>query len=299
MKKLLLTILSTFLLVGCGQNDISSLSISEDSFSSITTSEEDTSSSSTFETTSLETYYESATGTGMELLNQLHKITETNFKTITYKGLWEAYKTTDVRTDGKVMDIYSNITNYTFGTDQAGSYKKEGDYYNREHTIPQSWWGKGTTNQGCDIFIVYPSDGYVNNIRGNLPYGEVKTSDYNSANDYCRRGTSALTGYSGTVFEIADEWKGDIARSCFYSLTKWTNAPTWTSSEGSVIFSGSYNTNYGLTDYALNLYLKWHREDPVSEWEQQRNDRCEEVQGNRNPYIDNPSFVESIWGSYN
>ena len=311
MKKLIFTILSTLLLVGCSQGTTSSIagSVSENVSTSETSSEStpsettsvvitsETTSETKSENSSLDNYYQSATGSGMTLLKSLRTITGKKFKSLGYGGLWNAYRITDARSDGKVMDIYSNATNYTFGTDQAGQYSVEGDVYNREHTIPKSWWGGGTNNQGCDVFIVYPSDGYVNNIRGNLPFGEVKTADYTSKNNYCRRGKSALSGYSGTVFEPADEWKGDLARSCFYALTKWDNAPTWTKGNGSVIFSGSYNKNFGLTNYALNLYLKWHNEDPVSDWERQRNDRGELVQGNRNPYIDNPSFVDLIWGS--
>ena len=46
----------------------------------------------------------------------------------------------------------------------------------------------------------------------------------------------------------------------------------------------------------MNLLLKWHREDPVSAWEIQRNNLVEDKQGNRNPFIDHPSYVDLIWG---
>lgn len=84
------------------------------------------------------TYYQNANGKkGAALKTAMGDIIRPHTD-IGYGGLWEAYRTTDKRPDGKVRDWYSCVTNYTFGSDQAGSYSKEGDCYNREHTVPQS-----------------------------------------------------------------------------------------------------------------------------------------------------------------
>lgn len=243
-------------------------------------------------------YYEGADiSSPIKLFSSLRTIISSNFHSIGYDNLWKAYETVDKRPDGYLQDIYSDMTNYKIGgSAQGASYKQEGDAYNREHTIPQSWWGKGTANQGCDIFIVYPSDGYINNMRSNYSFGEVDTISKQSHNGFCKFGTSAISSYSESVFEPADKWKGDMARAYFYALTRWSGAYNWTSDKGSSCFSGSTSKNFGLTDYAKNLFLKWHRDDPPDEWEIGRNGRAQAVQGNRNPYIDNPEWADFIWG---
>lgn len=84
------------------------------------------------------TYYQSANGLkGKALKTAMFKIISKH-SSLSYDGLWTAFKTTDKREDGKVWDMYSCTTNFRFGTDQAGSYKKEGDVYNREHSFPKS-----------------------------------------------------------------------------------------------------------------------------------------------------------------
>ena len=86
------------------------------------------------------TYYKNADGKkGSELKTALSEIIR-NHKELSYDALWDCFRTTDVRDDGKVWDMYSSITNFTFGTDQAGNYKNEGDVYNREHSMPKSWF---------------------------------------------------------------------------------------------------------------------------------------------------------------
>ena len=77
------------------------------------------------------TYYQPADGTSGEQLKSALAAIIYNRKERTYKDLWTDFRQTDARADGKVWDMYSSITNYTFGTDQAGNYKKEGDVYNR------------------------------------------------------------------------------------------------------------------------------------------------------------------------
>ena len=90
-------------------------------------------------------YYWNADGKkGSSLKTSLRNIISANYDQQTYKQVWDAYETTDIKPDGiHIYDIYSNITNFVFRTDQAGNYKKEGDVYNREHTFPKSWFDDG------------------------------------------------------------------------------------------------------------------------------------------------------------
>ena len=167
------------------------------------------------------TYYQAANGRkGAALKTALYTIISKH-TTISYDGLLTYYKQTDCRADGKVWDMYSNTTNYSF-TDNNGSYKKEGDIYNREHSVPQSWFGKASPMKS-DIVHVVPTDGYVNGRRSNFPFGETKNPTYTSNNGFSKLGPCSVEGYSGTVFEPNDEYKGDFARIYFYMATCYEN----------------------------------------------------------------------------
>ena len=235
------------------------------------------------------------------MLDNLKTIINDGFINLSYDGLLSAYKTTDVKESNpsEINDYYSNSTHWKIsGGGSCGSYKKEGDCYNREHSIPKSWWGgkPDKSSQGSDVYMVVPSDGYVNNKRSNMCMGEVSSPSYSSDNGYSKIGPNTFSGHSGTVFEPNDEWKGDFARIHMYALVKW-NAYSWTSGDGGAIFSGSYSsTHIGFTDYAFNLFKKWHNQDPVSSYERKKNDAAYALQKNRNPFVDDPSFATRIWG---
>lgn len=75
---------------------------------------------------------------------------------------------TDIKPNSNIIwDMYSN-ENYDADRDHGGNYSKEGDMFNREHSIPQSWFNKKSPMRS-DLFHVYPTDGYVNNKRSNYP----------------------------------------------------------------------------------------------------------------------------------
>ena len=88
------------------------------------------------------TYYQTADGLkAKDLKTALFNIIFPH-KILGYNDLWTAYNTTDVTADGYIWDMYSDMTQYTPGTDQdQGSHSKEGDTYNREHSMPKSWFG--------------------------------------------------------------------------------------------------------------------------------------------------------------
>ena len=228
------------------------------------------------------------------LLSALRTITSPG-KSGSYDGLYETYKAAYLKPNGRIFDYYSSFTNYDPDKDRAGSYKKEGDCFNREHSIPQSWWGGGTSNQGSDPFIVVPTDGYVNNGRSNFPFGIVSSATKTYSNS--KLGSSSSYGYSGTVFEPDDSVKGDFARIYFYAIAKYKNAATWSGGNASSCFSGSESKNYGLTPYAIKLFSYWSELDPVSEWELSVNDDIAPIQGNRNPFIDHPEYANTMWGN--
>ena len=260
---------------------------------------------------SLPAYYEDIQGkSGKSLFDAVQKVTKEGYTSLGYDGLWGAFKTTDKKSNGKVWDMYSDCS-WTFGSDQCGSYSSECDCYNREHSIPKSWFGGSTSGPGCDIFHLVPTDGKVNGMRSNYAFGEVSSASYTydgakkgSAKSITIIGGNTIAGNtgttiscSGTVFEPRDEYKGDFARGYMGSLLKWAGDQSFTTGEGSKIFTTSFSTgSFGLTKYGVALLMKWHRQDPVSQKEVARNNGIQQTQGNRNPFIDYPYLAEFIWG---
>ena len=210
-----------------------------------------------------------------------------------YKGLYSAYVKTDTRADGFVRDWYSNATNYRHNVDNAGNYSKEGDMYNREHSIPQSWFSEASP-MVSDVVHVLPTDGYVNNRRSSYLLAEVSSVTYSSKNNYSKLGSCKTTGYSGTVFEPNDEIKGDMARIYFYMATCYQDKCTnWTKGEATKVFS---TQNKGLTNWVVDMFMDWSKRDLIDDVETARNNAVQEVQGNRNPFVDYPGLEDYIWG---
>ena len=221
-----------------------------------------------------------------------------------YDDLWTDFRSTDKRpTDGKVWDMYSGITNYTFGTDQAGNYSAEGDKYNREHSFPKSWFGISGSNipkgPGTDLFHLYPTDGYVNGMRSNYPFGETSSPTYSSVGGFSKLGPCSYPGYTGKVFEPNDLYKGDFARTYFYMVTCYENLiETWyeKNSESHPTLDGKKYP--GLSSWQLSMLMKWAKNDEVSAKERARNIAVAGIQNNRNPFIDYPGLEEYIWGEW-
>lgn len=233
------------------------------------------------------TYYQSADGKkGAALKTALFNIIK-NPSVTSYKGLYDAYIQTDTRPDGYVRDWYSNATNYRHNVDNKGNYTKEGDMYNREHSVPQSWFNEASPMKS-DIVHVLPTDGYVNNRRSSYPLADVNNVTYSSQNSYSKLGSCKNDGYSGTVFEPNDEIKGDMARIYFYMATCYQDkCGNW----GGGIFTSS-----GMVDWEMNVMKAWSKLDPVDDVEIARNNAVKEVQGNRNPFVDYPGLEDYIWG---
>lgn len=217
-----------------------------------------------------------------------------NPKVPSYDGLYEVYKTADLRSDGKVWDMYSTCSFNHDKSDHCGTYKDVCDCYNREHSIPQSWFGKSSP-MVSDAMHVVPTDGKVNGQRSNYPFGECSGGTRLTSKALGKLGSSTFSGYSGKVFEPDDEFKGDFARIYFYMVATYLSRDFTQDNNADAVFTYSGGKT-GLTSYAVNLFLKWHRQDPVSAKEIARNDAIQNAQGNRNPFVDYPCLVEYIWG---
>ena len=240
-------------------------------------------------------YYNNALGKRDEsLMIALTNIIRSHTQ-LSYNALWDAFKTTDTDAQGYIIDMYSNCQYRP--NQHGGSAKNVGEGFNREHSFPKSWFDDGTPMY-TDLFHLYPTDIRVNSQRSNFPFGVCANGTRltnGNLHGKGKLGTSTYPGYTGTVFEPDDEYKGDFARTYFYMATCYKNElPTW---------SGSPQLNYAANKYkafstwTINMLLEWTRMDPVSEKEIKRNDAVFRLQGNRNPFIDHPELAEYIWGN--
>ncbi len=240
-------------------------------------------------------YYDGTQGlSGIPLKSKLHDIID-NHTSVSYSSLYTYFQTTDKKPDSSVWDMYSDVPGgtpsykyYYSNGDECGNYNEEGDCYNREHSFPQSWFNKAMPMKS-DLFLVYPTDGYVNNKRSNYPYGEVSSPTWTSSNG-SKLGLCSFPGYSGNVFEPIDEYKGDFARTYFYISVRYYNEDSdW---QDNAMVDGAQ-----LKPWALNMMKQWSEDDTVSQKEIDRNNAVYQIQNNRNPFIDHPEFIEEIWGS--
>ena len=238
-------------------------------------------------------YYNSANGlTGNQLKGALHNIIK-GHTSISYGQLWNAFWSTDNKGNGVVWDMYSDIPNgtppyiYYLGTDQCGNYSGEGDCYNREHSWPSSWFNDQTTPR-TDLHHIFPTDGWVNNKRGNYAFGEVRSASWTSRNG-SKLGNCKTSGFTGTVFEPIDEYKGDFARAIMYmSVRYYTEDSGWGSSD--------MTTKSEIKPWAIQMLLRWNEQDPVSQKEIDRNNAIyNDYQHNRNPFVDYPEYARMIW----
>lgn len=247
-------------------------------------------------------YYNGTEGlTGAALKTKLSAIITAGHKDNGYDGLYNGYPTTDsdhfYENDGTVLDMYSeNPTGtdpytYRHGIKKCGNYSVEGDCYNREHIVPQSFFNQQSPMRG-DIHFVRPTDGKVNGMRSNYPFGAVNSPSFTSKNG-TKVGPSSSPGYGGTVAEPIDEFKGDIARMVFYFVTRYESRLS-SFSTGNMLGGSPYP---GLQAWEKDVLLAWSIQDPVSPTEIERNNASHVFQKNRNPFIDHPEWVQLIWGS--
>lgn len=235
---------------------------------------------------------------GNEILQALHELISPHTE-LNYNNLWAYNANVDIRANGTIWDMYSDCA-FDNTSDHCGITSEstpDCDCYNREHVVPQSWWGNDDTQpMRVDLFNVIPTDGKANQMRSAWPYGKVTSTEWsNSLGSKVGYGTWGSSGNNKT-FEPIDEYKGDIARIYFYMITCYLDKNFTQGGKGYKIFDYT-NGKSSFTTQARDLYRQWHRDDPVSQKEIDRNNAVQAKQGNRNPFVDEPDLVEYIWGN--
>ena len=244
-------------------------------------------------------YYTNAVGQQDEaLMTALEGIIYTH-DILSYNYMWKAFNCTDMGDDGYYIDMYSTCK-YDYYSTHVGNATYVGQGLNREHSFPKSWFGGEVEPMFTDLTMLIPVDAYVNQRRSNNPYG-VCVGGYTYVNDSLgvsmkgRLGKSTYDGYSSTVFEPDDEYKGDFARIYFYMVTCYkSDIANW---PGCDQLDYAKNNYKAFSDWSMQLLMEWHRADPVSQKEISRNDSIYTRQGNRNPFVDHPVLAEHIWGT--
>lgn len=236
----------------------------------------------------------------------------------TYGDLWGQYLISDVKprevgsgSANVIWDIYSDNPsgpdpyNFTPGPtgsggqqDGGGAANTEGILYNREHTVPVSWFSgnTGTPGPATDYYHIFPTDKWVNALRDSYIYGEVSNPVTTTLNG-SKLGPNSFAGLTGTAFEPIDEYKGDVARAFLYFVTRYEDQMS-TFSGGTFGTQAFEQNSFPSVDLNyLRLMLKWHNQDPVSQKERDRNEAGFLYQGNRNPFVDRPEFADQIWNA--
>jgi endonuclease I/chitodextrinase len=219
---------------------------------------------------------------GTALKNELaSKVTNTHTTFLSYTpGVWDALKQADLESSNssKVILVYGySDTDGNSNTDRTRDVNNNGggsSDWNREHVYPKSLGtpNLGTTGPGADAHHLRPADVQRNSSRGSRKFADGSGNSGSTSQGYW---------YPG------DEWKGDVARMMMYMYIRYNNRCL------------PKNVGVGATtgdSNMLQLFLEWNAEDPVSSLELQRNPILENIQGNRNPFIDNPAFATQIWG---
>ena len=231
---------------------------------------------------------------GNEILNALYEQIK-DHTVLSYDAVRADKAGVDIRSNGNVWDMYSDCSFTKYSYCGYGEDFSECDCYNREHSLPKSFWGGGTDEpMYSDLHHVIPTDFVANTNRSAWPYGEVTGTPTWSNSLGSKVGKSSTL--NTTVFEPADEYKGDLARIYFYMATCYKDKNFTVGGMGKTVFS--YSNGMSTFTYSVrNMLMKWHRADPVSQKEIDRNNAVAKKQGNRNPFVDSPDLAEYIWGT--
>jgi endonuclease I len=209
--------------------------------------------------------------TALSCLLQGHRVLD-------YDSLWTVFVCTDSRPDGTIWDMYSNRQQTSF------------QGMNREHAFPKSWWGGSINAAYSDLHHLYPADWEANRAKSNFPLGVVGVPVFNNGVSKVGYARYQEAASENLVFEPADAYKGDFARAYFYVVTCYQDL-IWRHT-----FMVETNTYPTLKPEAIRLLVEWHRNDPVSPKERQRNEVVFDYQHNRNPFVDYPELVSYLWG---
>lgn len=203
----------------------------------------------------------------------------------TYSQVSEDLKITDLdpNNSNNIILLYSGAS---IDKDYRCSTSCPSDSWNKEHVWPQSIGGFGTGDApGTDLHALRPTYVPINSARGNKDFDNGGTEIFFNS-------ISSGSYTDSDSFEPRDEVKGDVARMIFYMAVRYEGDDGYADLEIDEIVGDGAPT-IGI----LSVLLQWHIDDPVDDFELNRNNAIYAIQNNRNPFIDHPEFVDYIWGN--
>jgi endonuclease I len=238
-------------------------------------------------------YYQSAAGlTGPPLRAELHRIVKSRHLPMVYGATRAALEVCDQdpNNPNHVILLYSRRSEPR--SNFVRSPPQNATEWNREHLWPDSRGILGEGPDYSDLFNLRPADVTVNSDRANLAFEETEPTAGMVVPGSPEAPQSSRDSNS---FEPPPSVKGDIARAMFYMALRYDgDAPQ--ESDLTLTDNMSLVTGNQPVMGRLTTLLLWHLDDPVSPEEVLRNDRVEQHQGNRNPFIDCPKWVTAVFG---
>ena len=210
-------------------------------------------------------------------------MTDTMTARVTYRNLTKHWVTTDDSADTEELLFYS---------DDLAS--KASGYIDREHVWAKSHASFYELNGGADLHHLRPEDRSINSTRSNYIFGDVvgEPENYKTKNFVGK--TVLWYSSSDNRVEVKNDVKGDVARILLYVYVRWSQPNLCVDVPLAALptFDSDDSKNDGVRVIEdLDTLLTWCENDPVDTWEMSRNDLSEDVQGNRNVFIDYPEYA--------
>lgn len=219
--------------------------------------------------------------TGNELKTALHDLID-DHRPMNYRQLWDAL----AYSDASPSDPTRVVLFYTGWTLPAEAHGNDPSGWNREHVWAKSRGDFGTRpGVGTDLHFIRPTDVTVNTARGNKSFDD-------GGEPYIDGDGPTGCRSDRDSWEPRDAVKGDVARALFYAAVRYESPDLDLELIAYAPEQGDKRPLHGI----LPTLLRWHADDPPDDFERRRNDRVEELQGNRNPFVDRPEWVEEVWG---
>lgn len=278
--------------------------------------------------TDANTYYNGITATsGKQLAAQLHDLITSTHRYYTsyddngknlYQQNTDQYYENGAKVNGYIYEFYSGAKwSNAWVPNNTGGYNREHCWCqsNSVNTAGKQMWG--TSGGGSDMHHLRPVEKDLNSTRGNHPYGEIDGRSGYERYPKKSDGTysSMVGGYFKNgldVFEPIDSKKGDVARIILYTYLHYNSYTisdlfgSYGTTDGNSNYSAYFSTsllsltkitNQTTESKAVEMLLKWNTNDPVDDIERRRNEQVATYQGNRNPFIDNSTYADAIWGN--
>ncbi len=215
--------------------------------------------------------------------------------------VWEALAYTDSACSDEVINCDSIQLLYLDEARpllKANRGKGKNDAWDREHVWPKSRGFRKKSQVGyTDIHHLRPADRNINSTHSNYGYDNGGKIVYDKLADGTKVATSARVDRENASFEPTDRAKGQVARMIFYMATRYEvgdNGKGEKMPDLVVKDTNGREKQPWIGD--LCTLVAWNNQYEVTAFERRRNNRVFEVQGNRNPFIDNPKWINAIWG---